>query len=88
MTGDQFEFSGFVFQGTSTCLIKWAGMPPTTVYGATFFVTTEFAPTTAPSPMVTPGRITAPVPIQASGAMVIDPLWELTYGLLTCPDHR
>ena len=34
-----------------------AALPTTTAYGGTSFVTTAFAPMTAPSPMVTPARI-------------------------------
>ena len=45
-------------------------------------VTTEFAPTTDPSPIVTSGKMTAPVPIQASESMVIEPLREFTYGTI------
>ena len=37
--------------------ITRAGIPPTMVNGATSFVTTAPAATTAPSPIVTPGRI-------------------------------
>jgi hypothetical protein len=43
-----------------------AGLPPTTVYGATSEVTVEVAATMAPSPMVTPGITTTSVPIQTS----------------------
>ena len=39
--------------------IRFAGFPPTTVYGATFFVTTDPGHTTAPSQMVTPGMTIA-----------------------------
>ena len=41
-----------------------AGLPATTVKGGTSRVTTERAPTTAPSPIETPLRIVAPKPIQ------------------------
>ena len=40
-----------------------AGLPPTTLYAGTSFVTTELAAITAPSPMVTPPRIVALSPI-------------------------
>jgi hypothetical protein len=38
--------------------IGLAGFPPTMVYGATSLVTIAPAATTAPSPIVTPGRMT------------------------------
>ena len=44
-------------------LISFAGTPPTTVLASTSFVTTAPAATTAPSPMVTPGRTVALAPI-------------------------
>src|SRR5262245_21420773 len=42
-----------------------AGQPATTAPGSTLRVTTAPAPTIAPSLMVTPGRMTAPLPIDA-----------------------
>jgi hypothetical protein len=48
--------------GTLNFLIA-AGFPATTAYGGTSFTTTACAPTTAPSPMVTPGRMKAPWPM-------------------------
>lgn len=48
-----------------TSLITRAGEPTAIAAAGTSFVTTEPAPTTALSPMVTPGRITEPEPIQA-----------------------
>ena len=39
--------------------IGFAGTPPTIVQGGTFFVTTARAPMMAPSPMVTPAKMTA-----------------------------
>ena len=58
-----------------------AGTPPTTVRGATSFVTTAPAATTAPSPMVTPGSMEAWSPIHTSfpivtGRKVMDPLFS------------
>ena len=41
-----------------------AGFPLTTAKSGTFFLTTEFAPTIAFLPTVTPGNITALIPIQ------------------------
>ena len=41
-----------------------AGLPATIVHGGTSFVTTEPAPTTAPSPIVTPFKIIQLKPIQ------------------------
>ena len=43
--------------------------PTTTVFAGTSLVTTDAAATTAPSPTVTPGRIVAFEPIQASSPM-------------------
>lgn len=48
----------------------FAGLPPTTVRGATSRVTTAPAAITAQSPTVTPGRIVAPPPIQTLLPMV------------------
>ena len=45
--------------------INFAGLPPTMVLGATSLVTTAPAATTALSPIVTPGKMMAPTPIQA-----------------------
>src|SRR5688500_9761621 len=42
-----------------------AGLPTTIAYGGTSRVTTAPAPTIAPRPMVTPGRIVAFAPIDA-----------------------
>jgi hypothetical protein len=36
-------------------LIGWHGLPEQTIQGGTSLVTTERAPITAPSPIVTPG---------------------------------
>jgi len=47
----------------SIFLMSLAGMPPTIVFGATSFVTTAPAATTAPSPMVTPASTVALAPI-------------------------
>src|SRR5262249_8492424 len=41
-----------------------AGLPATTVFGGTSLVTTEPAETTLPSPIVTPGKTMARLPIQ------------------------
>src|SRR6476619_4076380 len=46
------------------CFTTAAGFPATTVFGSTFFVTTAPAATTEFSPMVTPFKITAFIPIQ------------------------
>lgn len=50
-----FQFIGF---------ITLAGTPPTMVFGATSFVTTAPAATTAPSPIFTPARTVALAHIQ------------------------
>ena len=49
----------------SIIFMSFAGLPPTMVFGATSFVTTALAATTAFSPTVTPGRIVALAPIHA-----------------------
>ncbi len=51
----------------------WAGAPATTVHGGTSRVTTEPAPTMAPSPMVTLGMTMTPAPSQASCSMTMRP---------------
>ena len=51
--------------GSSTERTSRAGLPATIIRGATSFVTIEPAATTAPSPIVTPGMMIAPAPIQA-----------------------
>lgn len=40
-----------------------AGLPVTTVFGSTSFVTTLLTPTTLFSPIVTQGRMVVPAPI-------------------------
>ena len=50
--------------------IMRAGTPATTVIGGTCAVTTAPAATTAPRPTVTPGRMVAFAPTQASSSMV------------------
>ena len=46
-------------------------MPATIVYGSTFSLTTDFAPTIAPSPIVTPFKIVQSNPIQTLSSIVI-----------------
>src|SRR5712691_7459319 len=48
-----------------------AGWPATTCRGGTSFVTTQLAPTMAPRPTRTPGRMIAPAPSHASGSSTI-----------------
>ena len=48
-----------------------AGLPTTVDPGGTFLVTTEHAPTIAPSPIIIPGRIKALAPINAPEQIVI-----------------
>ena len=52
-------FNFLMVSSSKRFLISFAGMPPTTVYGGTSFVTTALAPMIAPSPIWTPDRITA-----------------------------
>ena len=50
--------------------MTFAGLPATTVFSGTFFVTTLPAPTTAPFPIDTPGSMIAPPPIHTSFPIV------------------
>ena len=52
-----------------SCLTTRAGLPTATERGGMLSRTTLFAPTTAPAPIVTPGRITTFCPIQAPRPM-------------------
>lgn len=54
--------------------IGFAGTPPTIVYDGTSFVTTARAPIMAPSPIVTPARMTASKPTHTSLPITISPL--------------
>ena len=49
------------------------GFPPAMQYGGTSFVTTEFAPMIAPSPMCTPGITVTFWPIQTSLPTTVSP---------------
>ncbi len=51
-----------------TCL---AGLPTTKLFGATSLVTTEPAATKLPEPMVSPGKMTAPAPMEAPFSIVV-----------------
>ena len=51
-----------------------AGLPATTENGGTSLETTVFAAMTAPSPMVTPGRIVALSPIHTLLPIITGPL--------------
>jgi hypothetical protein len=57
-------FFGFNFQTIYIFLIILAGEPATNVLAGTFLVTTEAAPTTEFCPIVTPPKITEPIPTQ------------------------
>ena len=46
------------------CLTTLAGLPTATVHAGISFVTNDPAPTMAPSPIVTPGIIIVPVPVE------------------------
>ncbi|CCF35112.1 hypothetical protein CH063_06963 [Colletotrichum higginsianum] len=46
-----------------------AGLPTATEYGGRLLVTTAPDPTVVPRPMVTPGRMIVPPPIQQSSSM-------------------
>src|SRR3989338_11699930 len=62
-------------------LIFLAGTPPTKVNSSTSSTTTAPAATTAPLPMVTPGRIVARAPIHAKSQTVIGLLFVSSKGL-------
>lgn len=80
-----FRFSSFVIplQCKLYFKLRWmyssvepitlAGLPPTTVCGATDFVTILPAATIAPSPMVTPGIICEKAPIYAQSSITTLP---------------
>ncbi len=51
--------------------MNFAGLPPTTVHGSTSLNTAALAPTTAPSPMVTPMLTKASAAIQENELMQI-----------------
>src|SRR5438067_10467781 len=55
---------------------KTAGFPATTVFGSTLFVTTEPAATTEFSPIVTPFKITAFIPIQTLSEILTGALFS------------
>ena len=59
----------YYYSSISSFFTTLAGLPATTVHGGTSFVTTEPAPTIAPSPIVTPFSIIAFIPIQALSLM-------------------
>src|ERR1019366_1385897 len=73
-----------------------AGTPPTIVYGSTSPVTTDPAPTIAPSPTRTPGRISARIPIHerrsrwigARAALKPGPSGMWVGGLWGCREER
>src|SRR5206468_6391613 len=58
-------------RGQTRFLTNRAGLPATTVHRSTFRMATARAPTTAPSPIVTPGPTNASAQIHASGPIVI-----------------
>ncbi len=56
----------FIIFSSNLNLITLAGLPTTTAKDGTSFVTTEFAPITAPFPIVTPLKIIESTPIHYS----------------------
>ena len=64
-------------------LITFAGTPPTTVRSGTSFVTTAFAATTLPLPILTPGKMNVFDPIHTLSSMIISP----TFAPLLSSDH-
>lgn len=52
--------------------MNFAGLPPTTVHGSTFLKTQALAPTTAPSPIMTPMPINASAATQTLQRITID----------------
>src|SRR5690625_8023817 len=65
--------NSFILLSENLFFIKHAGLPPTTVYGSTSFVTTDSAAMIAPSPMLTPGKIVTSLPVQTSFPMTVSP---------------
>ena len=73
----------FVFQNSSTrFFMNFAGLPPTTVQGSTFFVTTAPAAIIAPSPIVTPGRTIARAPIHTPSQIFIGAVTNGRFGFV------
>ena len=62
-------FVNFVSFVVHNCFTTTAGFPATTVLGATLFETIDPAATTEFSPIVTPFKMTAFIPIQTLSAM-------------------
>src|SRR5690606_25589836 len=65
-----------------------AGLPATTAYGGTSCVTTDFAATMAPSPILMPGRITASMPIQTSLPTMVSPRFSASQVLTSKPSSQ
>jgi len=65
-------------------LINFAGTPPTIEFSVTSFVTTEFAPTTELSSIVTPSRMKALAQIQTLSPINISPSTNLFKLFISC----
>src|SRR5258707_3181166 len=79
----------------SNFLTTVAGLPATTTFGSTDFVTTDPAATTEFSPMVTPFKITAFIPIQTLSQILTGAVFNLgragrflKYGASACASIR
>lgn len=59
--------------GANRCLTSRAGLPATTPYAGTSFVTTALHATTAPVWIVTPESMTAPLASHTSCSMITSP---------------
>src|ERR1041385_314571 len=77
------------------CRTTVAGFPATTVFGSTLFVTTDPAATTEFSPIVTPFKITAFIPIHTLSAIFTGAVFSLggaglslKYGARACASMR
>src|SRR5215510_16146233 len=77
------------------CLTTTAGLPATTVFGSMLLVTTEPAATTEFSPIVTPFKITAFIPIQTLSQIFTGAVFNvgragrfLKYGASACASIR
>ncbi len=78
--GVTHKFWGGRASESSRSLMARAGLPATTVQAGTSRVTTDWAPTTAPTPMTTPGATKARAQTHACGEMTIGAVTSRIFG--------